>query len=32
MKYALEILRIIAARGRKRGGLPPTEPPEWMDA
>ena len=23
MKYALEILRIVTARGRKRGGLPP---------
>ena len=23
MKYALEVLRVIAARGRKRGGLPP---------
>jgi RluA family pseudouridine synthase len=31
MKYALEILRVIAGRGRKRGGLPPTEPPEWME-
>ncbi|MDJ0521657.1 MAG: RluA family pseudouridine synthase [Planctomycetota bacterium] len=25
MKYALEVLRVVAARGRKRGGLPPTE-------
>ncbi len=23
MKYALEVLRVVAARGRKRGGLPP---------
>jgi len=25
MKYALEVLRVVTGRGRKRGGLPPTE-------
>jgi RluA family pseudouridine synthase len=24
MRYALEVLRVVAGRGRKRGGLPPT--------
>lgn len=32
MKYALEVLRVVTARGRKRGGLPPTEPPEWLES
>ena len=27
MRYALEILRVVTGRGRKRGGLPPTAPP-----
>jgi 23S rRNA pseudouridine1911/1915/1917 synthase len=25
MKYAMEVLRVVAGRGRKRGGLPPAE-------
>ncbi len=29
MKYALEVLRIVTARGRKRGGLPPEGLPHW---
>lgn len=28
MRYALEVLRVAAARGRKRGGLPPATPDE----
>jgi len=31
MKYALEVLRVVTARGRVRGGLPPEGLPSWAD-
>ncbi len=32
MRYALEVLRVVTGRGRKRGGLPPTESRPTDDA